>query len=315
MRNFRHGLVLLLLLGAISFVRSPQLWAASGDFVLTASAFNPPSVDPGVSAISTLSVQPLNGFSGSVTLSCVVTPVQTNMPTCGISQSPVTVPANPTLTVTTSNATPPTLYTVTVTGTASSLTHTAMASISVVAVSPVYTLTITTQMTPGSVHAGSGATSVVTVTAVNGYSGNVTLSCSAITPIVALEPGCEFNPATVQVTTAAVTSTLTVGTTGPAPVTAATLPYALWLPMPGAALIVVGLGSGARRRKILGWSLLCLLMAAIALLPACGGSNSSTSSSAAGNTPNNTYTFTLTGGDANGLAPSNTSPTVSLTVD
>jgi hypothetical protein len=50
-------------------------------------------------------------------------------------------------------------------------------------------------------------------------------------------------------------------------------------------------------------------------LPACAPPNNSNTGQN-GTTPKNTYIFTLTGADANGLAPSNeaTPPTLSLTV-
>jgi hypothetical protein len=292
---------------------------SGADFFLQGTALNPSSVVPGISSTSTISVGTLNGFTGTVDLTCQLTPAQsTGMPTCAVSPSSVTPPAAPSLTVKTNSTTPPTLYTVTVTGTAGALTHQVTLNMTVLAVTPDYTITVTTPVAPSTVHAGSGATGIITVTPINGYTGNVTLSCSAITPTATPAPVCTFSPAIVAITSSVQTSTLTISTTGPA--AASFLPrvfYALWLPLPGLALVGLRWGtSGARRGKLLSLSLLfCLIGTGLLLMPACGGTSSSTSTTGGAVTPKNTYTFTLTGADANALAPSNTSPTVSLTVN
>jgi hypothetical protein len=56
-------------------------------------------------------------------------------------------------------------------------------------------------------------------------------------------------------------------------------------------------------------------LASVLLMPACATNNSNTGLN--GSTPKNTYVFTLTGADTQGVAPSNeaTPPTVSLTVN
>jgi hypothetical protein len=57
-----------------------------------------------------------------------------------------------------------------------------------------------------------------------------------------------------------------------------------------------------------------LLAGGVVLMPACGSSSTSVGTV----TPKQTYTFTLTGADENGAAPSNTTTneaTVSITVD
>jgi hypothetical protein len=76
-----------------------------------------------------------------------------------------------------------------------------------------------------------------------------------------------------------------------------------------------------RKKSRKTWGLLALLVmgGALFLMPACGSSNTSTTTTPNGVTPNNTYTFTVTGVDSNGVISSNTgttstNPTVSLTV-
>ena len=73
--------------------------------------------------------------------------------------------------------------------------------------------------------------------------------------------------------------------------------------------------SGRRRRRLCLLSLLLVSLAGFLLMPACATNNSNTGLN--GSTPKNTYVFTLTGADTQGVAPSNeaTPPTVSLTVN
>jgi hypothetical protein len=293
------------------------------DFTLVASPVSPAAVFPGgQAATSTINVSALNSISAvTVDLSCQVTPLQsTGTPTCVISPASVTTPANPSLTITTSSTTPATLYTVTVTGTITGTitTHSVTVNLTVLTAIPEYTVTLTTALTPTSVHAGSAATAVFTVTPINGYTGTVTLSCSTITPTATPAPTCAFNPASVAITTsAAQTSTLTISTTGPHAAASyrRSVFYGFWLPLPGLALIALGLGKAQKRRnRVLGLSLLCAMAAGLVVLPACNTTSSSGTSSTTG-TPKNGYTFTVSATDTHALAPSNGTQTVSLTVN
>jgi hypothetical protein len=295
--------------------------AFAQDFALVASPVSPAAVFPGgQSATSTINVSALNFPNPvNVDLSCQVTPLQTTgTPTCVISPASVTTPANPSLTITTGSTTPATLYTVTVTGTitGTTTTHPVMVNLTVLSAIPEYTLTITSALTPTSVHAGSAATAVLTVTPINGYTGTISLSCSAITPTATRAPTCAFNPASIALTTStAQTSTLTISTTGPhaTAISRRSIFYGLWLPLPGLALIAIGFGTPKKRRKrVLCTSLLCAMAAVLAFLSACNTTSSGTSTTG---TPNNGYTFTISAADANALAPSNGTQSVILTVN
>jgi phospholipase C len=67
-------------------------------------------------------------------------------------------------------------------------------------------------LSPASVTAGGTATSIITVTPVNGYTGSVSLSCSSITGATP-PPTCSFSASPVVISgTAAATSTLTLFT-------------------------------------------------------------------------------------------------------
>jgi uncharacterized protein len=301
---------------------APAFGQTLPDFTVTASAPSPFAVEPSGTASSNLTVNPVNTTSAvDVALSCTVTPVQTaGTPVCTVSPQSVTAPATPSLTITTTGATAATVYAITVTGVGNnnpSDTQTAIVNLSVLAVTADYTLTVTTPVTPGSVHAGSGATAVITVTSLNGYSGAVTLSCSAITPAVAFGPTCSFPSAVTVASNGTQTGTLTVntrGTTTTPPTTSLShrrIFYALFLPLPGIALAAAGCG----RKKLLALLAPCALALAL-LLPACSSSNNSnTTTTATGVTPNNTYTITITGTDTNALAPSNGTQSVTLTVN
>ncbi len=81
--------------------------ASSGSYSLSAGAASPASINAGASATSTITVTPANGYTGTVTLACAVTPVVTKGPTCSFTGSPVTIsgdPATATLTVNTTAA-------------------------------------------------------------------------------------------------------------------------------------------------------------------------------------------------------------------
>jgi hypothetical protein len=300
---------------------------AQSDFTLTATSFNPIAVDPGISSVTHVSVSPLNGFTGSVDITCTITPVVlTSPPVCSPTTLTVTPPVSgPAITLTTTGLTPAGTYTITLTGTGGGQTQTFPLTLTVLPVTPDYTVTVQSTLSPSSVHSGYGATAVIAITPVNGYTGTVTPSCSLVTPSVTVPPVCSFNPETVQVSTSAVqTTTLTVNTFNPS-VTTTTGEnhgprpfYALMIPLPALALIGVGL-SGTRYRRFLGIVLGLTLAASLLLLPACGNSTASTqtTTSTTGTTPKNTYTITLAATDDQGTASSNTdpSPTVSLTVN
>ena len=178
-------------------------------------------------------------------------------------------------------------------------------------VSEDYTLSVSpTLATPSPVPAGSIATTIVTVTPIANYTGTVTLACLSITPVVAAAPYCSFNPATVAVTSGiGATATMTITTLGPTSVAGLRnwqVFYALLLLIPG--LVFVGLGkTAARAKNLLGAILLMAVAGGLLLMPACGSTYKVTNNAPNGEiTPKNTYTFTLTGADQTGAAPSNT---------
>ncbi len=276
------------------------------------------SVAQGANVTSTITVNPTNGFTGSVTLAASGLPA-------GVTASfnPATTTSTSVLTLTASSSATPGPVSVTVTGTSGSLTPNTTINLtvtSVIAPPPAYSLAA--GVTSASISPGGMVTSTVTATPANGYTGSVTLSC-AVTSTVSFTPSqatCSFgNTNPVTVASNGGTATLTFTTVGPSATIlhrSNTL-YALWLPVPGLALM--GFGSrGSRRKRLFGFLLLGIVLASLIVLPACGTGSSNSGGGTIthnGGTPAGTYTVTITAQDASGLTPSNAAPTVSVTVN
>lgn len=328
----------------LALLASP-LTAFGQDFTMMVTEPYPSAVDAGQDSRSYINLGTVNGFTGNVALSCTVSPAVLNGPTC-TPPATATPPQQVAMSITVGDLAPAGFYTLTVTGTgpAPSTPKTVNISLTVLSISPDYTLAVTTSIFPTSVHAGFTAVATVTVSPINGYAGTVTLSCNSISPLATPAPSCSFSPAAVGPQAGGLeppyTSILTITTTGNTapPPTTASLPANLsasngssprgatpnrpspnsrWLAFSGLALFTIALGtSGRKRRRLCALSLLALAAASLLLMPACSATNNS-NTGLNGNTPKNTYVFTLTGADTNGVAPSNeaTPPTVSLTVN
>lgn len=74
-------------------VLAATLVPAPPSYSLAAGAANPGSIAPGGSSTATVTVTPAGGYTGTITLSCSISPVVTgeNAPTCGFSPNPVSV--------------------------------------------------------------------------------------------------------------------------------------------------------------------------------------------------------------------------------
>jgi hypothetical protein len=170
---------------------------ATPDFSLSASPGSV-SVVQGSNGSSTITVNPVNGFTGSVSLSASGLPAgvtATFNPTSTTGSSTLTFTASSTATVGTS--------TVTITGTSGALTHTTTISLTVTSNAPAPDFTISVSPTSLSVARGTSGSYTVTITAKNGFSGTVSLSVTGLPSRVT----GTFNPTSV---TGSGTSTLTV---------------------------------------------------------------------------------------------------------
>lgn len=87
---------------------SSALSQTVADFKLSAATLSPSSISAGQTATAQITVASLTGFSSAVSLTCAVTPVQAEGPTCSFSSTPVTPTgsgATSTLTVSTTGPT------------------------------------------------------------------------------------------------------------------------------------------------------------------------------------------------------------------
>ena len=273
------------------------------------------SVSQGNSVPSTIAVNPTGGFTGSVSLAAVGLP-------SGVTASfnPASTTGTSILTLAASGSATTGPATVSITGTSGSLTQTATINLTVTQ-PPSYSLSAGTA-SPTSIRPGGSSTALVTVTSANSYAGSVTLSCS-VSPVVSPAPTCSLggpNPVAVTGAPGSGSATLTFTAIGPSVAMFRHSPstlYAVWLPAPGLALIGFSLGSGlSRRKRLIGCLLLCILLASIIVLPACGGSgNAGGGGGGNSGTPAGSYSIKITGKDTNNLTQSNAAPTVSVTVN
>jgi hypothetical protein len=177
------------------------------DFYLTDT---PPSqtIPPGGSTSYSVTVNPVNGYSNTVTLSLSGCP---SGATCSISPSSVSPPYNPsTLSVSSTSSLAPGNYTITITGTDGTLTHTTTAILVVT------DFTISATPATQTIKKGGSTTYKATVAALNGFGGVITFS---VTGLPANTTGT-FNPTKV---TGKGASTLTIVSTKKSPVGTYTL--------------------------------------------------------------------------------------------
>jgi hypothetical protein len=181
------------------------------DFSLSASPSSL-TVTQGSSGNSTITVHPVGGFTGSVTLSASGLP-------SGVTASFGTNPTTSTSVVTLSASSTATTgtATVTITGTSGSLTHTTTISLTVNApAQPDFSLSAS----PASltVKQGTSGSSTITVTPSNGFTGSVTLSTSAlpsgVTASFGTNPTTSTSVLTFSASSSATTGTSTVTVTG-----------------------------------------------------------------------------------------------------
>ena len=285
----------------------------SPSFTLSASPATL-SLAPGATSsnTSTITVAPVNGFTGAVGLTCSVSgPTGATSPaTCGLASASVSgSPWTDVLTVTTTSSTTAGAYAVTVTGISGSITQTAAVTATVTAAgSANFTLSAspsTLSLSPG---ATSGNTSTITIAPVNGFTAAVGLTCSVSGPTGATDPAtCGL--ASASVSGSPWTDVLTITTT--APTTAQNKPMKLFWPSAGGAALamVFFFGIPARRRNWMAMLGLLVFFVSIAGL-GCGGGGSTTGGGGGGTTAG-TYTVTVTG-TSGSLSPETATVTVTV---
>jgi hypothetical protein len=300
---------------AIDVSRAP----AARTFALTGT---PVSIaPPGKSGTSVITITPKNGFTGSVTLECVVTGPSdaVDKPTCSASKAADISEAKAvtlTLKIDTKAATSHGDYTATVTGRSGDLTATTKVEIAVSATTDTSEFTLSSESI-SIASPGNSGTSTITITPKEGFTGSVTLECDVTGPSNAVDaPTCSLSKPAAISETKPVTSTLTIHTTA---ATAAALHHPLQrIFTPGssgtlAALLFFWLPLRRRKGRALA-SLLALVVIAAAA-SGCGtyvpmGSSSSGDAGDDSGTTAGTYEVSVTG--TSGSAHATTSVAVTV---
>ena len=189
--------------------------APAPDFSLAATPGSQ-TITAGNSTSYTVSNTPINGFAGNVTLSA--SPAISGV-SYGFTPNPQAAGGSSTLSVTTTTAATPGTHTVTITGTSGALVHSTNVTL-VINAPPTPTFTMSVTPASQTITAGGATSYTVSTTALNGFSGNVSLSASPA--ISGVTYGFTPNPVaagssssfSVTTTAAATPGTHTVTVTG-----------------------------------------------------------------------------------------------------
>jgi hypothetical protein len=276
----------------------------------------------GASGRSSITISPVGGYTGQVTLNCAVTGGPSgavNPLTCTI-PSPISVTGSPvtaTLTLNTQPTTTPGSYTVTVTGaSAGSVNSTTSFSVNVPAPPPGFALSSTavTLVSPG-----PSGTSTITIRPSGGFTGSVALSCAVTGGLMgrADAPTCSVTSPPAITGNTAVTATLTISTTAASPAAyrdqaACTQDPPRVAAIGGSAVAMASLllfGFPIRRRRTMTQLSLLLIAIFIAAAIGCGGKNAATPLANPGTTPG-TYIVTVLGSSGSIMATTAVTVTV-----
>jgi hypothetical protein len=192
-------------IGTVNAANLANNWPASTpNFTLSASP-NSVTITQGSNGTSTITITPLNGFSGSVTLSASGLPSGV---TAGFAPNPATTTSTLTLTASATAATG--TVTVTISGTSGTLTNTTTLSLTVNA----QNFSLSASPNSVTITQGNQGTSTITITPQNGFSGSVTLSASGlpsgVTAGFAPNPATTTSTLTLTASATAATGTVTV---------------------------------------------------------------------------------------------------------
>jgi len=172
-------------------------------FNLTASQYSL-TLQAGQPRTITITSASIGGFSGTVNLSTI----SSSGLGAVLNQTTINVNHNVRLTLTANSAGN---YAATITGVAEGESHSIAIAVKIVDFS------ITAYPTSLTIVKGSSATSIITLTSLNGFSGNVTLSAT-VSPVVTTGPVVTFTPASLVLTSnGSNTSTLKISTTSNTP--------------------------------------------------------------------------------------------------
>jgi hypothetical protein len=295
----------------------PLTVTASPSFSVVSSGISRVAI--GNRTMATVTITPLNGFSGQVDLGCMIQPSSLAMGvrnTCSVQPSVML------------SAGSPATVNVSINGDAQSGLGLALLTVSawdpnssnldfdattdvLLTGAPTFTIgnSNNIQISAG---ATSGNTSTIGITPANGFTGIVNLTCAVTTSIINASdmPGCTLSPAAIDVTgIAAVTGTLTVTTIGS--ISGALVPGDRpfhWSGLSTVLALVLFIGIPAKRRAWMRIAGVIVLAVTVGVLGCGGGSSGSNSGSGGGGsgsgggsnsgTTSGTYVVTVTGTDA-----------------
>ncbi len=318
---------------ATSTSAPPAVVTVTAPFALSASP-STFSVSAGQTAMSTITITPATGFTGSVTFtnSTASNPgsCTSGLPAgalCSFSQGSVplngSTPSTVTLTITTAaNMTVPSgAQTITVTGTSGTTIITANVSLTVTTTTETFSLSTTAATFPATV--GGKASVAVSVNSTTGFIVGtgasattalpLTYTCSGSPSLATAEISCLISPSgSTNATGVTVTLQTTAPTTQLRPLRGSRIFYTLLLP----GLFGVVFVGGSRLRGMRLLSLIVVLGFSTLWLGSCGGGGGTNTSPANPGTPAGSYTVTIsaTSGGANPVTNSNSPFTFSLVV-
>jgi hypothetical protein len=199
-------------IGTINAANLVNNWPAPKPNFTLAATPTAVTIMQGTNGTSVVAIIPQGGFSGSVTLSA------SNLPsgvTAAFNPNPSS--SNSTLTLTASPTAAYGVFTLTLSGTSGSLTNTTTLNLTVTQADPHFTLSAA----PGAVaitQSVGSATSTISITPVNGFSGNATLVASGLPKGVTAafngNPATSSSAVTFTASQSAKTGTATVTITG-----------------------------------------------------------------------------------------------------
>ncbi|WP_263377318.1 S53 family peptidase [Granulicella paludicola] len=158
----------------LNLLAPPAEVNAGTNFTVTATP-DAVSIKPGGSTTATVTVTPVNGFTGQVTLSAIPVGSPAGV-SASIANTIVAAGSETTITIATTSTTPPGNQMVAITGTANGLTQTAYVRLAI----PDFSLTVASPTLY--INQSSSATDTITVDALNGFSTPVALSLSTLPP-------------------------------------------------------------------------------------------------------------------------------------
>jgi FG-GAP-like repeat len=260
-------------------------------FGMSASGLSPATVTAGDSANSTVTVTPIFGFNGSITISCESLPSGAS---CAFNPPSIANSSGTsTLTITTSASTAAGTYPVQVHGNSGSVASSVSLSL-VVQAPPDFTIGAPSgSSTSRTISAGQTASFSLALAPAGSFSGTVNLSCS-ISPAATPAPTCSLSSSSVQISDSGTQPvTVNVGTTGSSMMSrlhSFDFPLAI-MPLAGGLLWLGSTCLRPRNHKRVKAFLAPSLVLVLASCLSCGGGSSPAHNV---RTPSGTYAVTIT---------------------